>query len=143
MIRRPPRSTLFPYTTLFRSLKVEASNLPTLNLASEKRVRQGELVVAIGSPEGLRDSVTMGVISSVARQPDPDDPMVYIQTDAAMNPGNSGGALVDVDGNVVCVNTLMLSAGGGREGLGISIPAVIVHFAYLSLRNYGQLQRVA
>src|SRR5258707_2934391 len=68
MIRRPPRSTLFPYTTLFRSLKVEASNLPTLNLASEKRVRQGELVVAIGSPEGLRDSVTMGVISSVDRK---------------------------------------------------------------------------
>src|ERR1700704_6941510 len=56
-------------------LKVEASNLPTLNLASEKRLRQGELVVAIGSPEGLRDSVTMGVVSSVARQPDPDEPL--------------------------------------------------------------------
>jgi serine protease Do len=124
-------------------LKVQASHLPTLNLGSERRVRQGELVLAIGSPEGLRDSVTMGIVSSVARQPDPDDPMVYIQTDAAMNPGNSGGALVDVDGNVVGINTLMLSVGGGSEGLGFAIPAVIVNFDYWNLRNYGHVQRVA
>jgi serine protease Do len=63
-------------------LKVEASHLPALTVASEKQVRQGEVVLAIGSPEGLRDSVTMGIVSSVARQPNPDDPMVYIQTDA-------------------------------------------------------------
>src|ERR1700675_550970 len=124
-------------------LKVEASNLPTLTLVSEKRVRQGELVLAIGSPEGLRDSVTMGVVSSVARQPDPDEPMVYIQTDAAMNPGNSGGPLVDIDGNVVGINTLMLSAGGGSEGLGFAIPAAIVNFDYWNLRKYGHVQRVA
>ena len=124
-------------------LKVQASHLPTLILGSERRVRQGELVLAIGSPEGLRDSVTMGVISSVARQPDPDEPMVYIQTDAPMNPGNSGGPLVDVDGNVVGINTLMLSAGGGSEGLGFAIPAVIVNFDYWNLRKYGHVQRVA
>src|SRR6266853_314296 len=124
-------------------LKVEASHLPTVTLASEKRVRQGELVLAIGSPEGLRDSVTMGVVSSVARQPDPDEPMVYIQTDAAMNPGNSGGALVDIDGNVVGINTLMLSTGGGSEGLGFAIPAAIVNFDYQNLRKYGHVQRVA
>src|SRR6266852_6362174 len=124
-------------------LKVEASHLPTLTLGSEKRVRQGELVLAIGSPEGLRDSVTMGVISSVARQPDPDEPMVYIQTDAAMNPGNSGGPLVDIDGNVVGLNTLMLSTGGGSEGLGFAIPAAIVNFDYQNLRKYGHVQRVA
>jgi len=69
--------------------------------------------------------------------------MVYIQTDAAMNPGNSGGALVDVDGNVVGINTMMLSAGGGSEGLGFAIPAVIVNFDYWSLRNHGHVQRVA
>src|SRR5260370_36924831 len=120
-------------------LKVEASHLPTVTLASEKRVRQGELVLAIGSPEGLRDSVTMGVVSSVARQPDPDEPMVYIQTDAAMNPGNSGGPLVDIDGNVVGLNTLMLSTGGGSEGLGFAIPAAIVNFDYQNLRKYGRL----
>jgi serine protease Do len=85
----------------------------------------------------------MGVVSSVARQPDPDDPMVYIQTDAPMNPGNSGGALVDVDGNVVGINTLMLSTGGGSEGLGFAIPAVIVNFDYWSLRTSGHVQRVA
>src|SRR6266849_1973035 len=124
-------------------LKVEASHLPTLTLGSEKRVRQGELVLAIGSPEGLRDSVTMGVVSSVARQPDPDEPMVYIQTDAPMNPGNSGGPLVDVDGNVVGISTLMLSAGGGSEGLGFAIPAAIVNFDYQNLRKYGHVQRVA
>ncbi len=124
-------------------LKVEASHLPTLTLGSEKRVRQGELVLAIGSPEGLRDSVTMGVVSSVARQPDPDEPMVYIQTDAAMNPGNSGGPLVDIDGNVVGINTLMLSTGGGSEGLGFAIPAAIVNFDYQNLRKYGHVQRVA
>jgi len=124
-------------------LKVEASNLPTLNLGSERRVRQGELVLAIGSPEGLRDSVTMGVVSSVARQTDPDEPMVYVQTDAPMNPGNSGGPLVDVDGDVVGMNTLMLSAGGGSEGLGFAIPAPIVNFDYWNLREHGHVQRVA
>ncbi len=124
-------------------LKVQASHLPTLTLGSQRRVRQGELVLAIGSPEGLRDSVTMGVVSSVARQPDPDEPMVYIQTDAPMNPGNSGGPLVDVDGNVVGINTLMLSAGGGSEGLGFAIPAAIVNFDYQNLRKYGHVQRVA
>src|SRR3977135_4667356 len=123
-------------------LKVEASNLPALDLGNESRVRQGQLVLAIGSPEGMRDSVTMGVVSSVARQPDPDNAMVYIQTDASMNPGNSGGPLVDVDGNVVGINTMMLSAGGGSEGLGFAIPAVIVNFDYWNLRNYGHVQRV-
>ena len=124
-------------------LKVEASNLPALNLGGETQVRQGELVLAIGSPEGMRDSVSMGVVSSVARQPDPDSAMVYIQTDAAMNPGNSGGPLVDVDGNVVGINTMMLSTGGGSEGLGFAIPAVIVNFDYWNLRNFGHVQRVA
>ena len=100
-------------------------------------------MLAIGSPEGLRDSVTMGVVSSVARQPDPDNPMVYIQTDAALNPGNSGGPLVDVEGNVIGVNTLIFSQGGGSEGLGFAIPAEIVNFDYQHLRKYGRVQRVA
>src|SRR5438309_7027971 len=109
-------------------LKVEETHLPTVPLRDDARVRQGELVFAIGSPEGLRNSVTMGVVSSVARQPDPDDPRVYIQTDAALNPGNSGGPLVDIDGNLVGINTMMLSEGGGSEGLGFAIPAAIVNF---------------
>jgi serine protease Do len=124
-------------------LKIEATNLPSLHLRNDVRVHQGELVLAIGSPEGLRDSVSMGVVSSVARQPDPDNPVVYIQTDAALNPGNSGGPLVDVDGNVVGINTLILSKGGGNEGLGFAIPAEIVNFDYQRLRKYGRVQRVA
>jgi serine protease Do len=106
-------------------------------------VRQGELVFAIGSPEGLRDSVTMGVVSSVARQTETNDAMFYIQTDAALNPGNSGGPLVDIDGNLVGINTFMLSQGGGSEGLGFAIPPAIVKFDYENLRRYGHVQRVA
>jgi serine protease Do len=124
-------------------LKVEATRLPALPLRNDVRVRQGELVFAIGSPEGLRDSVTMGIVSSVARQTDPNDPMMYIQTDTALNPGNSGGPLVDIDGNVVGINTLILSQGGGNEGLGFAIPAAIVNFDYQNLRKYGHVQRVA
>jgi serine protease Do len=124
-------------------LKVEATHLPTVPLRDDARVRQGELVFAIGSPEGLRNTVTMGVVSSLARQLDPDNPMVYIQTDAALNPGNSGGPLVDIDGNVIGINTLMLSEGGGSEGLGFAIPAAIVNFDYRNLRKSGHVQRVA
>lgn len=124
-------------------LKIQAGHLPALALSDKAQVRQGELVFAVGSPEGLQDSVTMGVVSSVSRQPDPDDPMVYIQTDAAMNPGNSGGPLVDIDGNLIGLNTLILSTGGGSEGLGFAIPAAIVDFDYRSIRKTGHVQRVA
>jgi serine protease Do len=124
-------------------LKIEATHLPAITLRDDVRVRQGELVFAIGSPEGLRDSVTMGVVSSVARQTGTNDSMFYIQTDAPLNPGNSGGPLVDIDGNLVGINTFMLSQGGGSEGLGFAIPAAIVKFDYANLRRYGHVQRVA
>jgi serine protease Do len=124
-------------------LKVQATHLPTVPLRRDVRVRQGELVFAIGSPEGLRDSVTMGVVSSIARQTDPDDPMIYIQTDASINPGNSGGPLVDIDGNLIGINTFMLTESGGNEGLGFAIPAAIVNFDYQNLRKYGHVQRVS
>jgi len=123
-------------------LKIEETNLPTAALSTERRAREGELVVAIGSPEGLQNSVTMGVVSSGARQPDPDKPMVYIQTDAPINPGNSGGPLVDTEGYVIGLNTFILSESGGSEGLGFAIPARIVNFVYHSLRKYGHVHRV-
>ena len=103
-------------------IKIEQKNLPTLELGSARGVHQGQLVFAIGSPEGLQNSVTMGVVSSVGRQPDPNRPMVYIQTDAPINPGNSGGPLIDMDGYVLGINTLILSQGGGSEGLGLRFP---------------------
>jgi serine protease Do len=122
-------------------LKINAKDLPTLPLAANKRVIQGELVFAVGSPEGLRNTITMGVVSSIARQPDPDKAMVYIQTDAPINPGNSGGPLVDVEGSVLGINTFIYSEGGGSEGLGFAIPARVVEFVYQSLRKYGHVHR--
>jgi serine protease Do len=122
-------------------LKVDAHGLPILGLAATRAVFPGEMVLAVGSPEGLQNTVTMGVVSSVWRQPDPDDPAAYIQTDAPINPGNSGGPLVDADGYVVGLNTMMLSESGGSEGLGFAIPARTVQFVYENLRKYGYVHR--
>ena len=122
-------------------LKVAAHGLPALALAATRPVYPGELVLAIGSPAGLEDSVSLGMVSSAWRQPDPDLPLVYIQTDAAINAGNSGGPLIDLDGNVIGLNTFILSRGGGSEGLGFAIPARVVRFVYDSLRKYGFVQR--
>jgi serine protease Do len=123
-------------------LKIDEKNLSTLPLLTQQRPRVGQLVFAIGSPEGLQNSVTMGVISAVFRQPDPAKAMAYIQTDAPINPGNSGGPLVDMNGSVVGINTFILSQGGGSEGLGFAIPARIVDFVYQSLRKHGHVHRV-
>ena len=123
-------------------IKIDQTGLPTLSLGNRRPVHQGQLVFALGSPEGLENSVTMGVVSSVARQADPNRPMVYIQTDAPINPGNSGGPLVDTEGYVIGINTFILSAAGGSEGLGFAIPARIVRFVYESLRKYGHVHRI-
>jgi serine protease Do len=122
-------------------IKVDAGKLPALSLADYRKLGQGEMVFAFGSPEGLRNSVTMGVVSAVARQTDPDSPMVYIQTDAAINPGNSGGPLVNANGEVAGVNTFILSQSGGNEGLGFAIPSGVVGVAYRQLRKFGHLHR--
>ena len=123
-------------------LKIDENDLPTLPLVTQQRPRVGQLVFAIGSPEGLQNSVTMGVVSAVARQADPEKAMTYIQTDAPINPGNSGGPLVDMNGSVIGINTFILSTGGGSEGLGFAIPSRIVDFVYHSLRKYGHVHRV-
>jgi serine protease Do len=122
-------------------LKVDGHDFPTLPLGINRSVHPGEFVMAIGSPEGLQNSVTLGVVSSVWRQPDPDQPMVYVQTDAPINQGSSGGPLVDLDGYVVGLNTFILSEGGGSEGLGFAIPAAAIKFVYEELRNYGYVHR--
>jgi serine protease Do len=122
-------------------LKIDASGLPVLPLADYDRVRAGEVVLAFGSPEGLRNSVTMGVVSAVARQPVADRAMVYVQTDAPINPGNSGGALVNVRGELVGINTFILSQSGGSQGLGFAIPSAIVKVVCAQLRTFGHLHR--
>ena len=122
-------------------IKVDAGTLPALPLASYRKLGQGEIVFAFGSPGGLRNTVTMGVVSAVARQTDLDSPMVYIQTDAPINPGNSGGPLVTVNGEVAGVNTFILSQSGGNEGLGFAIPSGVVSVAFQQLRKFGHLHR--
>jgi serine protease Do len=122
-------------------IKVDADNLPALALATYRKLGQGEIVFAFGSPGGLRNTVTMGVVSAVARQTEPDSPMIYIQTDAPINPGNSGGPLVNADGEVVGVNTFILSQSGGNEGLGFAIPSNVVNIAFRQLRKFGHLHR--
>ena len=122
-------------------LKADNVNLPALSLAPYRNVRQGEFVLAFGSPEGLRNTVTLGVVSSVARQTDPDSPMVYIQTDAPINPGNSGGPLVNADGEVIGINTFILTQSGGNEGIGFAIPSGVVNVAYQQIRKFGHIHR--
>ena len=82
-------------------LRVTEDDLPFLPLGDSDDVRMGQVVMAFGSPLGLNNLVTMGVVSAVARQLQPEDPMIYLQTDASINPGNSGGPLVDTEGRVV------------------------------------------
>src|SRR5262245_5589596 len=122
-------------------LKVDGVKLPALALESYKKVRQGETVFAFGSPGGLRNTLTHGMVSAVARQTDPDSPLIYIQTDAPINPGNSGGPLVNVHGEVVGVNTFILSQSGGNEGLGFAIPCATARTVFRQLKQYGQLRR--
>jgi serine protease Do len=122
-------------------LKVAETDLPALPFADYDEVRQGEMVFAFGSPEGLRGSVTMGIVSAVARQPNPDNPLVYVQTDAPINHGNSGGPLVNVKGQLVGINTYIVSESGGSQGIGFAIPSALVEMAYPKLQRYGHLHR--
>ena len=122
-------------------LKIEAKGLQALPFADYSKLKKGQLVLAFGNPEGLENSVTMGVVSSVARQADPGVPSVFIQTDAPINPGNSGGPLVDTNGELVGINTFILSESGGSQGLGFAIPSSVVKFVYEELRKYGRVHR--
>ncbi|MBY0506280.1 MAG: trypsin-like peptidase domain-containing protein [Bryobacteraceae bacterium] len=124
-------------------IKVDQSKspLPYLPFGDSDKLRQGQLVFAFGSPFGLENSVTMGIVSSVARQVRPDDPMVYIQTDASINPGNSGGPLIDTEGEVVGINTFILSRSGGNEGIGFAAPSNIVRNVYEQIRHGGRVRR--
>src|SRR3712207_803714 len=209
MIRRPPRSTLFPYTTLFRSffrryfgeggpgmppgrsqtslgsgvivdptglvitnnhvienmtevkvaladgreLEAEivlrdqrtdlavlrlknAANLQVLELGDSEQLQVGDLVLAIGNPFGVGQTVTQGIVSALARtQVGVSDYQFFIQTDAAINPGNSGGALVDAAGRLVGINKAIFSQSGGSHGVGFAIPAGMVKAVVDSARG--------
>ncbi|MBM3783622.1 MAG: PDZ domain-containing protein [Acidobacteria bacterium] len=122
-------------------LKVEQKGLPFLAFGDSDEVAQGQLVFAFGSPFGLENSVSMGVVSSVARQVRPDDPMIYIQTDAAINPGNSGGPLVDSEGSIVGINTFILSRSGANAGVGFAVPSSIARNVYQQIVQHGAVRR--
>jgi len=122
-------------------LKIHATGLQPLPPGDSTALRQGELVFAFGSPEGFRNSVSMGVVSAVSRQPDPDSPQTYIQTDAAVNHGNSGGPLVNARGEMVGLNTFIFSKSGGSEGLSFALPTALINLIYPKLRQFGELHR--
>ena len=141
------KATLIPATIVgitteldLAVLKVD-QKLPPLPLATYSQVRQGETVFAFGSPNGLRNSLTHGLVSAVARQVEADSPQIFVQTDAPINPGNSGGPLVNIRGEVVGVNTFIMSQSGGNEGLGFAIPSATARTVYRQLRQYGYLRR--
>ncbi|MDE2157140.1 MAG: trypsin-like peptidase domain-containing protein [Xanthomonadaceae bacterium] len=103
-------------------LKIDASNLPVIHMADRQPLRAGDVVLAIGNPLGLNQTVTMGIVSAVGRQLNSASAEDFIQTDAAINLGNSGGALIDAEGNLVGINTLLIGKAAGAEGIGFAIP---------------------
>lgn len=103
-------------------LKVDAGNLPVIQMADPKKLRVGDVVLAIGNPLNLNQTVTMGIISAIGRQLNNSSPEDFIQTDAAINLGNSGGALVNSNGDLVGINTLLIGKAANAEGIGFAIP---------------------
>lgn len=122
-------------------LKIQEQGLPALRLGNSDDLRQGELVLALGAPRGLENSVSMGVVSAVARQLRPESPMIYIQTDAPINPGNSGGPLINTEGEVVGINSAILSSSGGAEGIGFAAPSNIVRNVFNQIKERGYVRR--
>jgi serine protease Do len=122
-------------------IKVDERNLPVVSFGDSDELRPGQLVLALGSPLGLNNSVTLGVVSAVARQLEPESPMIYVQTDASINPGSSGGPLVDLRGRLMGINTLTVSRTGGNEGLGFAAPSNIVRAVYDQIKTSGRVRR--
>ena len=123
-------------------LKIEEKNLPAITFADSDKARAGDIVLAIGNPFGLRQTVTMGIISAVGRGGmGIVDYENFIQTDAAINMGNSGGALVDTEGRLLGINTAIFSRSGGNQGVGFAIPANLALDVMQSLREKGRVVR--
>ncbi len=123
-------------------LKINGSNLPALKWKDTNSLQVGEIVLAIGSPFNLASTVTQGILSAKGRR----DLGIsayedFLQTDAAINPGNSGGALVDVEGNLIGINTAILSESGGNQGIGLAIPSNLARKIAGELVKNGQVTR--
>lgn len=123
-------------------VRVDAHGLTQIRLGDSARLAVGDFVVAIGNPFGLPHSVTSGIVSGLERSGfNPDDYEDYIQTDASINPGNSGGALVDLRGDLVGINTAILSGSGDNIGIGFAIPVDIATRVMRQLIEYGAVDR--
>ncbi|MFR9503863.1 MAG: Do family serine endopeptidase [Rikenellaceae bacterium] len=132
-------------TTDIALIKIEASDLPTIPFGSSDDLRLGEWVLAIGSPFDLQSTITAGIVSAKARQlsviPSEFSIESFIQTDAAVNPGNSGGALVNTNGELVGINTVIMSQTGSYIGYSFAVPESIVKKVVLDLKEFGMVQR--
>ncbi len=123
-------------------LKVPPENLTQIDLGDSARIEQGDFVVAIGNPFGLQHTVTSGIVSGLGRSGiNPDGYEDFIQTDASINPGNSGGALVNLRGELVGINSAILSRSGGNIGIGFAIPVNMARSIMDQLITYGSVKR--
>lgn len=123
-------------------LKIDGKDLPTVTIADSDKIEVGDVVLAIGNPFGVGQTVTMGIVSALGRNAlginDYED---FIQTDAAINPGNSGGALVDAEGRLVGINTAIFSESGGYQGVGFAVPVNLARNIMERLIKYGKVTR--
>jgi len=123
-------------------IKVESDRLTEIPLADSERTRVGDFVVAIGNPFGLGHTVTSGIVSALGRSGlNPDGYEDFIQTDASINPGNSGGALVNLRGELIGVNSAIITRSGGNIGIGFAIPANMVQSIMSQLLEFGEVRR--
>src|SRR5262245_1199264 len=122
-------------------LKIDTKDLPSLQMADSDQIEVGDIVLAIGNPFGIGQTVTMGMVSATGRATLGLDYEDFIQTDAAINPGNSGGALVDSDGRLIGINTAILSRSGGNQGIGFAIPTNLARDVMESLVKDGKVTR--
>lgn len=122
-------------------IKIDGQNLPFAKLGDSAKLEQGEWVIALGSPFGLEQTMTAGIVSATSRDLRSGPYDNYIQTDASINPGNSGGPLVNMQGEVVGINTLIFSRTGGNVGVGFAIPSNLANKVYTQLAKSGKVTR--
>ncbi len=122
-------------------IKIEGTNFPFAKLGDSTRSEQGEWVIALGSPFGLEQTMTAGIISAISRDLRSGPYDNFIQTDASINPGNSGGPLLNMQGEVIGINTMIFSRSGGSEGIGFAIPSNLGQKVYNQLVKNGKVSR--
>ena len=122
-------------------IRIKADNLPALALTDSDKIEVGDVVLAIGNPFGIGQTVTKGIVSAKDRTTSGEMDEDFIQTDAAINPGNSGGALVDTEGRLVGINSAILTHSGGNQGIGFAVPSNLCHWVMDSLVQTGHVER--